>query len=72
MATTPTKPTAPTPCVRSVWLLDGAADIAPLEAKLAANADDHASATRLELSKAYAAQASLPRSTGSSAGSRPP
>ncbi|MBU3696317.1 tetratricopeptide repeat protein [Dechloromonas sp.] len=35
-------------------LLDGAADIAPLEAKLAANADDHA--TRLELSKAYAAQ----------------
>lgn len=35
-------------------LLDGAADIAPLEAKLAANADDHA--TRLELSAAYAAQ----------------
>ena len=35
-------------------LLDGAADIAPLEAKLAQNADDHA--TRLELSKAYAAQ----------------
>lgn len=35
-------------------LLDGAADIAPLEAKLAENADDHA--TRLELSKAYAAQ----------------
>ncbi|WP_434516521.1 tetratricopeptide repeat protein [Dechloromonas sp. ARDL1] len=35
-------------------LLDGAADIAPLEAKLEANPDDHA--TRLELSKAYAAQ----------------
>lgn len=35
-------------------LLDGAADIAPLEAKLSENADDHA--TRLELSKAYAAQ----------------
>ncbi|MBF1165335.1 tetratricopeptide repeat protein [Dechloromonas agitata] len=35
-------------------LLDGAADTAPLEAKLAANPDDHAS--RLELSKAYAAQ----------------
>ena len=35
-------------------LLDGAADIAPLEIKLAENADDHA--TRLELSKAYAAQ----------------
>jgi putative thioredoxin len=35
-------------------LLDGAADTAPLEAKLAANPDDHA--TRLELSKAYAAQ----------------
>ena len=35
-------------------LLDGAADIAPLEARLAANADDHA--TRLELSAAYAAQ----------------
>lgn len=35
-------------------LLDGAADVAPLEAKLAANPDDHA--TRLELSKAYAAQ----------------
>jgi len=35
-------------------LLDGAADVAPLEAKLAANPDDHAS--RLELSKAYAAQ----------------
>ena len=35
-------------------LLDGAADVAPLEAKLAADADDHAA--RLELSKAYAAQ----------------
>ncbi len=35
-------------------LLEGAADTAPLEAKLAANPDDHA--TRLELSKAYAAQ----------------
>ena len=35
-------------------LLDGAADTAPLEAKLAANPDDHAA--RLELSKAYAAQ----------------
>lgn len=35
-------------------LLDGAADTAPLEAKLAADPDDHA--TRLELSKAYAAQ----------------
>ena len=35
-------------------LLDGAADTAPLEAKLAANPDDHAS--RLALSKAYAAQ----------------
>lgn len=35
-------------------LLDGAADTAPLEARLAANPDDHA--TRLELSKAYAAQ----------------
>ena len=35
-------------------LLDGAADTAPLEARLAANADDHAA--RLELSKAYAAQ----------------
>ncbi|MBL8404876.1 MAG: tetratricopeptide repeat protein [Dechloromonas sp.] len=35
-------------------LLDGAADTAPLEAKLQANPDDHA--TRLELSKAYAAQ----------------
>ena len=35
-------------------LLDGAADIAPLEARLVANADDHA--TRLELSAAYAAQ----------------
>lgn len=35
-------------------LLDGAADTAPLEAKLEANPDDHA--TRLELSKAYAAQ----------------
>jgi putative thioredoxin len=35
-------------------LLDGAADTAPLEARLAANADDHAA--RLELAKAYAAQ----------------
>ena len=35
-------------------LLDGAADTAPLEVKLTANPDDHA--TRLELSKAYAAQ----------------
>lgn len=35
-------------------LLDGAADTVPLEAKLEANPDDHA--TRLELSKAYAAQ----------------
>ncbi len=35
-------------------LLDGAADVAPLEARLAANADDHAA--RLELSAAYAAQ----------------
>ena len=35
-------------------LLDGATDTAPLEARLAANADDHAA--RLELSKAYAAQ----------------
>lgn len=35
-------------------LLDGAADTAPLEARLAADPDDHA--TRLELSKAYAAQ----------------
>lgn len=35
-------------------LLDGAADTAPLEAKLEATPDDHA--TRLELSKAYAAQ----------------
>ena len=35
-------------------LLDGAADTAPLEARLAANPDDHAA--RLELSKAYAAQ----------------
>ena len=35
-------------------LLEGAADTAPLEAKLAAHPDDHAS--RLELSKAYAAQ----------------
>lgn len=35
-------------------LADGAADTAPLEAKLEANPDDHA--TRLELSKAYAAQ----------------
>lgn len=35
-------------------LADGAADTAPLEAKLEANPDDHAS--RLELSKAYAAQ----------------
>ncbi len=35
-------------------LLDGAADTAPLEAKLAANPDDHAA--RLELAKAYAAQ----------------
>ena len=35
-------------------LKEGAADVAPLEAKLAANPDDHA--TRLELSKAYAAQ----------------
>ena len=35
-------------------LLEGAADTAPLEAKLEANPDDHA--TRLELSKAYAAQ----------------
>lgn len=35
-------------------LLDGAADIAPLEARLAANEDDHAA--RLELSAAYAAQ----------------
>ena len=35
-------------------LADGAADTAPLEAKLAADPDDHA--TRLELSKAYAAQ----------------
>lgn len=35
-------------------LLDGAADTAPLEAKLAANPDDHA--VRLELAKAYAAQ----------------
>ncbi len=35
-------------------LADGAADTAPLEAKLATNPDDHA--TRLELSKAYAAQ----------------
>ncbi len=35
-------------------LLDGAADVAPLEARLATNADDHAA--RLELSAAYAAQ----------------
>ncbi|WP_371325471.1 tetratricopeptide repeat protein [Dechloromonas sp. ZY10] len=35
-------------------LAAGAADVAPLEARLAANADDHA--TRLELSAAYAAQ----------------
>jgi putative thioredoxin len=35
-------------------LANGAADTAPLEAKLAANPDDHAS--RLELSRAYAAQ----------------
>ena len=35
-------------------LLEGAADTAPLEAKLETNPDDHA--TRLELSKAYAAQ----------------
>ena len=35
-------------------LLDGAADTAPLEARLAANPDDHAA--RLELAKAYAAQ----------------
>ncbi len=35
-------------------LAAGAADTAPLEAKLAANADDHA--TRLELARAYAAQ----------------
>lgn len=35
-------------------LADGAADTVPLEAKLEANPDDHA--TRLELSKAYAAQ----------------
>lgn len=35
-------------------LAAGAADVAPLEAKLAANADDHA--TRLELAAAYAAQ----------------
>lgn len=35
-------------------LLEGAADTAPLEAKLVANPDDHA--TRLELAKAYAAQ----------------
>ncbi len=35
-------------------LLAGATDTAPLEAKLAANPDDHA--TRLELSRAYAAQ----------------
>lgn len=35
-------------------LAQGAADTAPLEAKLAANPDDHA--TRLELSRAYAAQ----------------
>lgn len=35
-------------------LAAGAADTAPLEAKLAANPDDHAS--RLELSRAYAAQ----------------
>ena len=35
-------------------LLDGAADTAPLEAKLSGNPDDHA--TRLELAKAYAAQ----------------
>ena len=35
-------------------LAAGAADTAPLEAKLAADPDDHA--TRLELSRAYAAQ----------------
>ncbi|WP_306607732.1 tetratricopeptide repeat protein [Azonexus sp.] len=35
-------------------LAQGAADSAPLEAKLAANPDDHA--TRLELARAYAAQ----------------
>lgn len=35
-------------------LVQGAADTEPLEAKLAANPDDHA--TRLELAKAYAAQ----------------
>ena len=35
-------------------LLDGAADTAPLEAKLSGNPDDHA--TRLELAKAHAAQ----------------
>ncbi|HEX6734943.1 MAG TPA: tetratricopeptide repeat protein [Azonexus sp.] len=35
-------------------LADGAADTAPLEARLAANPDDHAA--RLELSRAYAAQ----------------
>jgi len=35
-------------------LAEGAADTAPLEAKLAADPDDHA--TRLELSRAYAAQ----------------
>lgn len=35
-------------------LAQGATDVAPLEAKLAANPDDHA--TRLELARAYAAQ----------------
>ena len=42
----------------------------PLEAKLAANADDHAA--RPELAKAYAAQSPLPRGAGSRTGSRPP
>ncbi|KAB2924060.1 MAG: tetratricopeptide repeat protein [Dechloromonas sp.] len=38
-------------------LARGAADTAPLEARLAANPDDHA--TRLELSRAYAAQSNF-------------
>lgn len=50
----PNEPARATALRARLALAQGAADTAPLEAKLAANPDDHA--TRLELARAYAAQ----------------
>lgn len=50
----PNEPDRATALRARLALAQGAADTAPLEAKLAANPDDHA--TRLELARAYAAQ----------------